>query len=152
MYFSVVFFCYQAPNSPGATVVNLVYTYLTRGTEDPVWVSSRDRRSRWCHLSIIPGTTPHCLVSTEGNVNFLGTRKLVYWGRLDVHLNAYISRLSYVVFLSSVSVTRYWVVRAAWVAIYLTRWIENSVWVRLATSLWYLALSLIWPELISLQI
>ena len=27
----------------------------------------------------IPGTTPHCLVSTEGNVNFLGTRNLV-WG------------------------------------------------------------------------
>ena len=26
----------------------------------------------------IPGTTPHCLVSTEGNVNFLGTRSLVY--------------------------------------------------------------------------
>ena len=26
----------------------------------------------------IPGTTPHCLVSTEGNVNFLGTRNLVY--------------------------------------------------------------------------
>ena len=28
----------------------------------------------------IPGTTPHCLVSTEGNVNFLGTRNLVYLG------------------------------------------------------------------------
>ena len=26
----------------------------------------------------IPGTTPHCFVSTEGNVNFLGTRNLVY--------------------------------------------------------------------------
>ena len=26
----------------------------------------------------IPGTTPHCLVSTEGNVNFLGPRNLVY--------------------------------------------------------------------------
>ena len=26
----------------------------------------------------IPGTTPHCLVSTAGNVNFLGTRNLVY--------------------------------------------------------------------------
>ena len=39
---------------------------------------SRDRRSRWCHLPIIPGTTPHCLVSTEGNVNCLGTRNLVY--------------------------------------------------------------------------
>ena len=26
----------------------------------------------------IPGTTPHCWVSTEGNVNFLGTRNLVY--------------------------------------------------------------------------
>ena len=37
--------------------------------------SSRDR-SRWCHLSIIPGTTPLCLVSTEGNVSCLGTRNL----------------------------------------------------------------------------
>ena len=26
----------------------------------------------------IPGTTPHCLVSTEGNVTFWGTRNLVY--------------------------------------------------------------------------
>ena len=26
----------------------------------------------------IAGTTPHCLVSTEGNVNCLGTRNLVY--------------------------------------------------------------------------
>ena len=25
----------------------------------------------------IPGTKPHCLVSTEGNVNFLGTRNIV---------------------------------------------------------------------------
>ena len=30
----------------------------------------------WCHLSIIPGTTPHCLVNTEGNVNSSGTRSL----------------------------------------------------------------------------
>ena len=30
----------------------------------------RDRRIRWCHLSTIPGTTPHCFVSTEGDVNF----------------------------------------------------------------------------------
>ena len=27
----------------------------------------------------IPGTTPHCLVSTEGNGNSLGTRNLVYF-------------------------------------------------------------------------
>ena len=26
----------------------------------------------------IPGTTPHCLVSTGGDVNILGTRNLVY--------------------------------------------------------------------------
>ena len=31
----------------------------------------------------IPGTTPHCLVITEGNVNFLGTRNLVYSNALD---------------------------------------------------------------------
>ena len=35
-------------------------------------------RIRWRHLSTIPGTTPHCLVSTEGNVNVIGTRNLVY--------------------------------------------------------------------------
>ena len=39
---------------------------------------SMDRRTRWCHLSTITGTTPHCLVSTEGNMNFWGTRDLVY--------------------------------------------------------------------------
>ena len=33
---------------------------------------------RQAKISIyIPGTKPHCLVSTEGNVNFLGTRNLV---------------------------------------------------------------------------
>ena len=62
-------------------MVNLVYTNLTRGIEEPVLVSSRDRRIRWCHLSTIPGTTSHCLVSTEGNVDFLGTRNLVYHRR-----------------------------------------------------------------------
>ena len=53
-------------------MVNLVNTYLTRGREDPVWVwqTCRDR-TRWCHLSAIPGTRG--LVSTEGNGNFLGT-------------------------------------------------------------------------------
>ena len=50
-----------------------------------IWLSlsktSRDRKSRWCHLCTIPGTTPHRLVSTEGNVNSLGTRGLVYINR-----------------------------------------------------------------------
>ena len=57
-------------------VVNLVYTYLTR-IQSMYNKSYRDRRIRWCHLSTIPGTTPHCLVSTGGDVNFLGTRNLV---------------------------------------------------------------------------
>ena len=39
---------------------------------------------RWCHLCTIPGTTPHCLVNTEGNINFLGTTNLVY---NTAHLN-----------------------------------------------------------------
>ena len=30
------------------------------------------------HLSTIPGTTPQCVVNTEGNVHFSGTRSLVY--------------------------------------------------------------------------
>ena len=59
-----------------ARVVNLVYTYLTRGIENSVR-ASRDRRIRWCHLSAIPGTTPHCLVSTEVNANSSGNRILV---------------------------------------------------------------------------
>ena len=40
--------------------------------------SYRDLKIRWCHLSTIPGTRPHCLVSTGGDVNFLETRNLVY--------------------------------------------------------------------------
>ena len=43
-----------------------------------MYESYRDLRIRWYHLSTIPGTTPHCLVSTGGDVNFLGTRNLVY--------------------------------------------------------------------------
>ena len=61
----------------------------------------------------IPGTTPHCLVSTEGNVNFLGTRNLVYSSSIDSHTRwilAQISRLSYVFFLSFVSVTSHQIV------------------------------------------
>ena len=58
--------------------VHLVYTYLSRIQFDDIPKTYRDLRIRWCHLSTIPGTTPHCLVSTEGNVNFLGTRNLVY--------------------------------------------------------------------------
>ena len=30
----------------------------------------RGPRIRWCHLSTILGSTPHCFVSTEGNVTF----------------------------------------------------------------------------------
>ena len=59
-----------------AIVVHLDYTYLTRIQFD-YNKTYRDPRIRWCHLSTIPGSTPHCLVSTEGNVNFLGTRNLV---------------------------------------------------------------------------
>ena len=59
-------------------MVHLVYTYLTGIQFD--YKTYRDLSIRWCDLSTIPGTTPHCLVSTEGNVNFLGTRNLVYKG------------------------------------------------------------------------
>ena len=43
-------------------MVHLVYIYLTRIQFE--YDSSRDERSGWCHLSIIPGTTPLFLVST----------------------------------------------------------------------------------------
>ena len=58
-----------------AIVVHLVYTYLTRIQFD--YKTYRYLRIRWCHLSTIPDTRAHCLGSTEGNVNFLGTRNLV---------------------------------------------------------------------------
>ena len=38
--------------------------------------TSRDRRTRWCHLPTIPGTTLHCLVDIGGDVNSIGTRRL----------------------------------------------------------------------------
>ena len=60
-----------------ALVVHLVYIYLTRIQFD--YKTYRDLRIRWFHLSTIPGTTPHCLVSTEGNVNFLGMRNLIVY-------------------------------------------------------------------------
>ena len=46
--------------------------------QDSVWLTYRDRRSRWCHLSTKPGTTPQCLVNTYRKVNITGTRSLVY--------------------------------------------------------------------------
>ena len=80
MYFSAMFFSVTRHQILlVAIVVNLVYTYLTRiQFMYPEYVSYRGLRIRWCHLSTIPGTAPHCLVSTEGDVNFLGTRNLVY--------------------------------------------------------------------------
>ena len=39
---------------------------------------TRDMRTRWCYPKYHTGTSPHCLVNTGGNVNFLGTRNLVY--------------------------------------------------------------------------
>ena len=56
-----------------AIVVLLVYTYLTRiqfgyGLK-PLEIGG----AGGAIYLYIPGTTPHCLVSTEGNVNFLGT-------------------------------------------------------------------------------
>ena len=54
-------------------MVNLVYTYLTRGIEDPV----NPLEMVVVPSIYIPGTTPHFLVSTEGNVNVLGNRDLV---------------------------------------------------------------------------
>ena len=47
------------------------------------YATSRDRRTRWCHVTPMPGTTPRCLINTEGNVNSLGTRSLV-WGPLSL--------------------------------------------------------------------
>ena len=58
-------------------MVHLVYTYLTR-IQFEYYKSSRDRRKQVVPSIYISGTTPHCLVSTVGNVNFLGTRDLVY--------------------------------------------------------------------------
>ena len=77
MYFSAMFFPVTRHQIfLVAIVVNLVYTYLTR-IQFMYDKSYIDLRTRWCHLSTIPGTTPHCLVSTGGDVNFLETRNLV---------------------------------------------------------------------------
>ena len=48
-----------------------------RGLRVSMTKTSSDRRVRLCYLSTIPGTTPHCLVNTEGNVNSLWIRGLV---------------------------------------------------------------------------
>ena len=51
--FCYVLFCYPAPNilSGHSSPFSLHLSH-----QDSV---SRDRRIRWCHLSTIPGTTPH---------------------------------------------------------------------------------------------
>ena len=55
-------------------MVNLVYIYLTRIQFDydckPIGGAGG--------AIYLPGTIPQCLVNTEGNVNFSGTRSLVY--------------------------------------------------------------------------
>ena len=73
MYLCHVFFCYQAPNDQGGHSGQFSL-HLSHQGNGGLEIGDR---TRWSHLPTIPGTTPHCLVSTEGNVNFLGTRNLV---------------------------------------------------------------------------
>ena len=56
-------------------MVNLVNYLFHQGNRNEIEYDLlfRDRRIRWCHVSTIPGTTPHCLVITEENVNSLRT-------------------------------------------------------------------------------
>ena len=73
---AVSFFYYQAPNSVGGHSgqfsLHLSHQGIRGLTLSMEPETSRVRRARWCHLSTMPGTTPHCLVNTEGNVNSLG--------------------------------------------------------------------------------
>ena len=82
--FLVTILCYLAQNSLGGLSIQLSLHLFYQGNRGSSWSmkpkTSRDRRTRWCPLSTIPSTTPHCLVNTEGNVNCLGTRSLVYTG------------------------------------------------------------------------
>ena len=63
-----------------ARVAISVHIYLTRWIEDSVWIWPNPMviTTRWCHLSTITVTIPHCLVNSEGNINFLGTMSLVH--------------------------------------------------------------------------
>ena len=71
----IMFFCYQAPNSLGGHSgwFNLHLSWAP-GSDTKTF---RDRRIRWCHLSIIPGTI-HYTVSQLRWERHLWTRSLVY--------------------------------------------------------------------------
>ena len=70
MFCSVMFFCYQASNILGGHGCQFNLHLSRQDITKNITKNPRDRRIRWCHLSTIPSTTPHCLVSTEGGVNF----------------------------------------------------------------------------------
>ena len=89
MYAMSCSFCYQAPNSlgghSGPFSLHLSHQenrgfslrmtreiYLEIDLPGMTKKIPSSRRSRWCHLSTIPGTTPHCYANTEGNV--IGSR------------------------------------------------------------------------------
>ena len=67
-------FCYQAPNILGGHSGQFSIHLSHQDSVNKTYKISRDMRIGWCHLSTIPGTipgsTPHCLVSTEGDINF----------------------------------------------------------------------------------
>ena len=76
-----VFFLLSSTNSLGVTAVNLVYIYLTRGIDGSslsiMPKSSKDRRSRWCHLSTYLVLHHTAWSAQKGMSNILGTRNLV---------------------------------------------------------------------------
>ena len=89
-YFLSCFLCYQEPNSLGRHSGHFSLHLSHQGIQFDIQ-TSRDRRIRWCNLSTIPDTTTHCWVNTEGNVDSLGSRRLVY---LVMYLHVHTSRLT----------------------------------------------------------
>ena len=79
LFFSVMFDFYNlAPNSLGGQSGQFSSHLSHQGNRGFILSMTLRDRTMWCHLSTIPGITPHCWVNTEGNINSLRTRSLVY--------------------------------------------------------------------------
>ena len=80
IFLSYVFSSYQAPKSLGGHSGQFSLQLSHQGNGGfsfSMTKISRDRRTRWCPLSTIPGTSPHCLINKEENDNVLETSSLV---------------------------------------------------------------------------
>ena len=66
IFLSSIFCCYMAPSGQVAGLDLLDFRSPGEQRCQSAYGITRDRGTRWCHLSAIASHTPHCLVVEKG--------------------------------------------------------------------------------------